>query len=237
MQVFVSNREIAEIADGVVRQFSDCSPPSMVNIDAIAQHIGLTVVYESLAEKEPDKIAFLSDGIRPLAVYRNKQPVKIIFPKDTVVLDKFLQNPDQETHRRFSLAHEVAHKLIYLADPLLQTACFDAPLDYERKYTFQELKERMTLNESQANTMAAALLMPRFLVTAALERYHHGKAIPIYGESVFLPKTKAILLKMTEMLGVSYSALLIQLRKYDLLDRHDLSEYIVKHVAGGGDKL
>ena len=62
MQVYISNKEIAEIAEGLVRQFSGGSPPEMVDIDSIAAHLKLTVVYDSIAEEERDKIAFLSDA-------------------------------------------------------------------------------------------------------------------------------------------------------------------------------
>jgi len=92
----------------------------------------------------------------------------------------------------------------------------------------------MTLNEAQANAMAAAILMPRFMIDAALQKYHRGKPIPIYGESILLPKTKAALVRVAQMLGVSHSALLIQLRKYKLLEQHDVTEYISGHLAKGG---
>lgn len=146
MQVYISNKEIAEIAEGLVRQFSGGSPPEMVDIDSIAAHLKLTVVYDSIAEEERDKIAFLSDGIYPLKVYRDAKATGVVFPKDTIVLDDFLLRPGEETHRRFSLAHEVGHKIIYLADPSQQTACFDTPYDCEKRYSLDELKERMTLN-------------------------------------------------------------------------------------------
>ena len=69
---------------------------------------------------------------------------------------------------------------------------------------------------------------------AALQKYHRGKPIPIYGESILLPKTKAALVRVAQMLGVSHSALLIQLRKYKLLEQHDVTEYISGHLAKGG---
>ena len=234
MGEFLEDKEIAEIAEGLVRQFSGGSPPEMVDIDSIAAHLKLTVVYDSIAEEERDKIAFLSDGIYPLKVYRDAKATGVVFPKDTIVLDDFLLRPGEETHRRFSLAHEVGHKIIYLADPSQQTACFDTPYDCEKRYSLDELKERMTLNEAQANAMAAAILMPRFMIDAALQKYHRGKPIPIYGESILLPKTKAALVRVAQMLGVSHSALLIQLRKYKLLEQHDVTEYISGHLAKGG---
>lgn len=38
--------------------------------DSIAAYLGITVVYEQIAESDPDKIGFASDGVRPLCVWR-----------------------------------------------------------------------------------------------------------------------------------------------------------------------
>lgn len=234
MQVFISNKEIFEIADGLVRAFSDGSPPKMVDIDGITERLGIPVMYEAFAEEEQDKIGYLSDGVNPLKVWRNRQKAKVVFPKDTVVLDKFLLRPEENTHRRFALAHEVSHKIINSADPIRSTAYFDRIYDNERHYSFGELQNRLTFDEAQANAMAAAILMPWFMMDAALKKYNRGKNIPIYGDCVFLPKTKTVLLNISEMLGVSHTALLIQLRKYRLLEQHNITEYIKKNLIAGG---
>ena len=235
MQVFISNKEIVEISEGLVRQFSDGSPPKMVDIDGIARSLGLIVVYDSLAEKEQDKIAFLSDGVRPLSVYRDGVPTKVLFPKDTVVMDRYLLRPEEEIRRRFTLAHEVGHKVIFLTDPTQQAACFDTLMDSERNYTIDDFRERLTFNETTATAIGATILMAPSVMNAALKKHHRGKPIPIYGENVFHPRTKTALRNMAIMLGVSHTALLIQLRKYDLLDHRDLAEYISKYMAGGGE--
>jgi integrase len=117
--------------------------PIWVDIDGIARHIGLSVRYESIAENDKDKIAFLSDGLRPLAVYRGNEPELIIFPKDTVILDKFLLRSGEETRRRFSLAHEVGHKIIFLTDPTQQAACFETLMDNERSYTIDKFYQSL----------------------------------------------------------------------------------------------
>ena len=54
------------------------------------------MVYEQIAENDPDKIGFASDGVRPLVVKSS-----VIFPKDTVVLETLLLNPSKKTRRRF----------------------------------------------------------------------------------------------------------------------------------------
>ena len=88
MQVFISNKEIYEIAEALVRTFSDGSPPQMVDIDEISARLCIPVMYEAFAEDEQDKVGYLSDGIKPLKVWKNKRKTDIIFPKNTIVLDQ-----------------------------------------------------------------------------------------------------------------------------------------------------
>lgn len=97
-----------------------------------------------------------------------------------------------------------------------------------------ELRERLSLEECQANAMAAMILMPRVVLTDSVQRHMRRKAIPVYGDCVFLPKVKPALQKMSVELGVSYSSMLIQLRKYDLLEQRSMEEYFKKAMKDGG---
>ena len=117
MQVYVSNREIEQIAEGLVHVACGKPPPKRIDIDSVAAYLGLTVRYEKFAESDPDKIGFTSDGKSALTVFRNGQKQRIIFPKETIVLDSFLQYPCESSRRRFTLAHEISHTLINRADP------------------------------------------------------------------------------------------------------------------------
>ena len=141
MQVFISNKEIFEIAEGLVRTFSNGSPPKMVDIDEISARLCVPVMYESFAESEQDKVGYLSDGKKPLTVWRNNRRIAVVFPMDTIVLDSFLLRPEENTRRRFVLAHELSHKIINSADPTRSAACFDRIYDSERNYSFDELHE------------------------------------------------------------------------------------------------
>ena len=97
-----------------------------------------------------------------------------------------------------------------------------------------ELHERLSLEECQANAMAAMILMPRVVLTHSVRRHLRRKAIPVYGDYVFLPKMKPALQQVIVELGVSYSSMLIQLRKYNLLEQHSMEEYFKKTMTDGG---
>ena len=132
MQVYVSNREIEQIAEGLVHVACGKPPPKRIDIDSVAAYLGLTVRYEKFAESDPDKIGFTSDGKSALTVFRNGQKQRIIFPKETIVLDSFLQYPCESSRRRFTLAHEISHILINRADPTHTAPCFNRVYDTER---------------------------------------------------------------------------------------------------------
>ena len=124
MQVYVSNREIEQIAEGLVHVACGKPPPKRIDIDAVAVYLGLTVRYEKFAENDLDKIGFTSDGQSALTVFRNGKKQRIIFPKETIVLDSFLRYPCESSRRRFTLAHEISHILINRADPTHTAPCF-----------------------------------------------------------------------------------------------------------------
>lgn len=232
MQVYVSNREIEQIAEGLVHVACGKSPPKRIDIDAVAAYLELTVRYEKFAESDPDKIGFTSDGTSALTVFRNGKKQRIVFPKETIVLDSFLQYPCESSRRRFTLAHEISHILINRADPTHAAPCFNRVYDTERRYDLNELRDRMNLSECQANTMAAIILMPKELLTASVRRHFRKSKIPVYGDCVFLPEIKPSMQSMADELGVSFTAMLIQLRKYGLLEERDMAEYFDKIKVG-----
>ncbi len=54
----------------------------------ITDYLGLSICYESFAEKDSSKIGFLANGIDPLLVHRGCGAVSVVFPKDTIVIYK-----------------------------------------------------------------------------------------------------------------------------------------------------
>lgn len=237
MKIYVSNREIEQIAEGLVGAAFGQPPPRCIDIAGIAEYLGITVRYERIAETDLDKIGFAADGRTPLKVFRDGSAQPIIFPKDTVVLEEFLKRPEELCRRRFVAAHEISHILIRRANPRLPIASgFNRVYDTERSYTTAELRERMNIEECQANAMAAVILMPRAVLSDALHRHMQMEKIPVYGGCVFLPEMKPAIQEMANELCVSYTAMLIQLRKYDLLEPRSMEEYFQRTKMSGGMK-
>ncbi|MDY3218520.1 MAG: ImmA/IrrE family metallo-endopeptidase [Candidatus Fimivivens sp.] len=237
MRNFLSRKEADELGDALVREYTGNNAESALFVDVdglVTEFLRCKVLYEAFAEDDMDKIGFSSDGITPLSVCREGKTVQAVFPRNTIVLEKSLLEPSEQFRRRFTLAHEAGHMIAAKLNPE-QEAGFQRVYDGERLYTAEELRTRFSIGEWQANTIAAALLMPTFLIKSLLQKYNNGQNILVYGNSVFAPREKSILQKMSDTLGVSYTALVIRLRDLSALDFHPIEEYVVKEFRLGSE--
>ena len=233
MNSLISNRELDELGDGLVRHYLAHSgmqaTARCIDIEGLAKFLGLTVTYETFAEKDFDKIGFLSDGKTPLLVRRGGRVVSFLFPLGTIVLDVSLHADKESGRCRFTIAHEIAHFMIDQHRPAAQ---YHRTFDAEKKYSVAEMNELFNIVENQADRLAAAILMPRFMVDRALDDFYKGKRIPVYGQNIIAPKEDKAISRMAAQIGVSYSAMLIRLRQFGLLDYHPVDEYFEKALHG-----
>lgn len=238
MRSYISYDELEELGETIVRAYINKTRrynAHCVDIDGlVTDYLGLTVVYETIAEDDPNKIAFLSNGKRPLCVIRNKKRVQVVFPKNTAVLDKILLSEDESSRRRFTLSHEGAHSVIAKQNPMQDVGCFHNEFDPERIYTLEEQRELLSFSEAQADRLGSVFLMPRFILKRVMKKYDCEKGLNIYGWNVFAPEDKIKLRKIADCMGVSYQALIIRLRTLGLLIPHDLNEYLEKSLQLGG---
>lgn len=237
MRFCFTNNEIEELAEGMMLQYLGRrrDMPLCVDIDGfLAKYLKLPVEYYFLAEDDFGKIGFISDGITPLKVADHNHTVCRIFPKGTVVVDKRLQSKKEEGRRRFTLAHEASH---YIMDRTVSAASFHREYDNERRYSPQELIELLSFREAQVDRLAAALLMPGFMVRNTLGRFAGATAISIYGDNLLRLEDKLLVKKMADVMGVSYTAFLIRLKELHLFERHDVSEYITQEIGLGNGAI
>lgn len=227
MKQFIPNRELDELGTGVVltylKKSGTAGLPRCVDIEGIANSMGLNVVYETFAEDDFDKIGFLSDGITPLKIKRGNRTVPFLFPLGTIVVEADLRKERESGKRRFTIAHEVAHHILGRHNPVSQ---FQRTFDAERVYSMAEMKSHFNWNETQADKLAASLLMPYFIVAAALKDFNYGNKLKIFGDEVFAPKDRMIIKKMAAQIGVSFSALLIRIKELQMVEYHPISEYV-----------
>ena len=137
--------------------------------------------------------------------------VEIFMPKD-VVIDSALAADSCTGCRNFTIAHEAAHHI--LADLF--------PNDYGKAVkcrghiAYRERNGQPSWEEWQANTLAAELLMPTFLVNAEIERAALCMPNGILYKSASDPNYEKIL-EMAARMGVSWSAIRIRLQQMQVI--------------------
>ena len=79
--------------------------------------------------------------------------------------------------------------------------------------------------------LCVALLMPEALVRRAAERYAGGHCISCYGRGVLTQEEKLAIGNMADMLGVSYSALLLRLEELGMTRYRPFREYAERSLG------
>lgn len=229
--------EVENLCEAMIMDFMRCkhyTDSHCVDIEAfVTEYLGVPIVYETFAEDDPGRIGFLSDGKRPVKIIRDNRKMKILFPKDTAVIDKYLQKTSELGRMRFTIAHEGAHHIMNKHIPAQATAAFHSEYDCEMEYSYKMLQEMMSMNESLANRAAACLLMPRFIIMRVLNKYNGGKKVVAFDGYVLSQEQKFNIQKMADAMGVNYSALFNRLKELDLFDLHPIEEYLSKFKCGG----
>ena len=238
MRSYISNEELEELGETIAVAYLNKTKrynTHCVDIEGlVTDYLGLTIVYETIAEPDPNKLAYLSNGRRALWVNRGGEKKEVLFPKHTAVLDKVLLFEHESSRRRFALAHEGAHSIIAKQNPMQDVACFYSEFDPERLYTKEEQRELLNFSEAQASRLGSIFLMPRCNLQRVMKKYGCENGLPVYGWSVFAPKEKRILRNMADCMGVSHQTLIIRLKTLGLLIPHDLTEYLEKNLQLGG---
>ena len=230
MKKFTTYSEIENLCEAMIKDFmkrKHYTNAHCVDIEAfVTEYLGIPIVYETFAEPDPGRIGFLSDGIRPLWVVRGNEKKQVLFPKNTVVLEKYLQTQTEIGRKRFTIAHEGAHFVLSKHIPA-QTdayAAFHSEFDTEMVYSPEMLREMLSINESFGNRAAACLLMPKFLVLRLLKQYNGGSKVIAYDDYVMSQEQKIIVQRMADAMGVNYSPLITRLKELDLFDKRPMPD-------------
>ncbi|MCI5656128.1 MAG: ImmA/IrrE family metallo-endopeptidase [Ruminococcus sp.] len=238
MSNYLSRAELEEISEGLISVYAAKHRNKVIqSIDIehfITNFLNLRIEYTAFAESDSGKIGFLADGQTPLLIHQDGRIIPFIFPKDTIVLDKFLLAEREKSRRRFTMAHEASHHILERMHSDTNAARFHTEFDNERVYTQNELAQMFASAEWQADTMGASLLMPKFIVENALAKFTNSMPIKIYGDTTFAKRDKETIRRMAAYLSVSYTALVIRLRGLGMLEYHDISEFISNELQLGG---
>ena len=165
MSIYMSRAELEEISEGLITAYANKFSNRVIqSIDIehfITEFLMLRIEYASFAEDDAGRIGFLADGATPLLVHQDGKIIPFVFPKDTIVLDKFLLAEKEQGRRRFTMAHEASHHILSKMYAMPSEGRFHTEYDSERSYSKEELAQMFASVEWQADTMGASLLIYR----------------------------------------------------------------------------
>ena len=238
MKRLATNEELETLGNLMVREYlikSHKWNAKCFDIEAfITDYLKVKIEYESFAEEDAGKTGFRANGKRPLTVLRDGKKEQVVFPEDTIVIEKYFLRDEMSARRRFTQAHEAAHVILSRHIPGQADAAFRSEFDSGREYDPEEMKRIFSLEESQADRLGAVLLMPAYHVGKALARYNDGNRVIRYEGGIFSQESKFRMQNMADALGASYSALVNRMNDLELFEERPVREYIEQCLGFGG---
>ena len=210
-----------------------------IDIDEFVEKIlGAKIVYESIdasslveVDKEDDCVGFCSDGVQAIPVIRNGKTEWIVFPKDTIVIDKYLKtDPKLANHRRFCIAHEAGHII-----KNRMTGKVQAEFNHAGGVVLTSapaMKKRYSYHEVEANKFAASLLMPEAMVAMLMLKLYDGEKIVKYQGDILSHTDVDRISYMAKVLGVAYETMYYRLKQMGHLVDGILETYVEENVVG-----
>ena len=145
MSIYMSRAELEEISEGLITAYANKFSNRVIqSIDIehfITEFLMLRIEYASFAEDDAGRIGFLADGTTPLLIHQDGKIIPFVFPKDTIVLDKFLLAEKEQGRRRFTMAHEASHHILSKMYAMPSEGRFHAEYDSERSYSKEKLEQ------------------------------------------------------------------------------------------------
>lgn len=236
--MILSQRQIEEIAAAVTKDFNEFffggdsdDTRRMARgtpIDQFAkEYLGMSVSFARLS---------FDGSICGLTAYADTEyitddgGIKRTIPlrKNQILLDVSFIQPGQVQKlcgkRRFTLAHECAHQILFqMEGNEARSACIKK-YSARTAYSLRDLKTREDWNEWQANVLGAAILMPQKEIDLAMWYFAGGKKLINY-EGVFAYRDKLSLMMLCQQLAVSKSAAVIRLRQLGYIEDRPYREY------------
>ena len=197
--------------------------------DFAKKMLGCTIVYESIAE-DADCLGCLSDGIVPIPVIRNAQPVNVVFPKNTIVIDQYLNVPSQFNRRRFTIAHEAGHVIknrMYGNSGAEYNHVGGITLD-----SATGLRKRYSFKELEANNFAESLLIPEGMIAMLMHKLYEDRKIVEYPGKILNDEDRKNVQSMAKIFGVAYITMLIRLEHLGYTTYGELGPYVEDVVLG-----
>ena len=196
------------IQDNLSRQKLSIAIP--VDIERLARnYLGLKLRYMKLSDS--GRILGLTSykGVNMVLPFTGGD-VFLSVPEDTIMLDESLLENDTRT--RFTVAHECAHQIIARLEERQTGMSFRKVFMPGATYSWHELKTAERWSEWQANTLGAALLIPRGELAWAWHALSAPQTISLL-DGRFSPLAYALVKQLAIKFAVSIGAMTVRLKK------------------------
>ncbi|SEW38383.1 protein of unknown function [Ruminococcaceae bacterium KH2T8] len=184
--------------------------------DFVLNFLECQIIYESIGTSS-NTLGYVSDGFTKLKVFRKGRIREVLFPKDTIVLDKYLCSRNMESKRRFVLGHEAGHVItnrIYHQ----QKAYFNREFDSLQLNNSREMLDQFSIYEMQADHISACILMPKLTVMKHIETAFKAKKVIKYDNGTISRYDRVMLQQMANEMKVSMAALMNRLKELNLFE-------------------
>ena len=226
--IMLSRKDLEDIAERVVTSYKnlpEIKRKKMYRIDPellITKVLGLKLDYQHLSTDGSilGLTSYEEVGVEVLD-YADEDLFYILDGK-TVLIEEDLHNDATQIGRcNFTSMHEAGHQILKMLFPNEYGVKKQVTKVHYHKYNSERNKPISDWEEWQANTLAAAILMPRDLVEYSMFLFGLGKKIKCLNRIADI-KTYEKFSAMADFLGVSKSALTIRMKQLNLLEKEYL---------------
>lgn len=223
----LSRKEIEIIGNSVLADFygKPVGDLCQTDIDNFARdYLGLQTSFRKLSDD--GKILGLTtfEGT-DLLLYHDGREEHVLLQEDTVLIEEMLLDDKALGRKRFTIAHECAHQVLFRIEEKREGVSFRRLIQPGRTYSCRDLIKITDWYEWQANVLGAVLLMPAELIKHCLYTFGCTDKLTVYGMDRLYGKDFIAACNICTFLGVSFSAFMIRLKELNLLDIKPASEY------------
>ena len=218
----LSREDIEQIAGRVLSIYTEAYVPErhlcyQVNPEELADVLGLEVDYQ-IPSLDGSILGVTSPDEQYVPVYYDSEECYYYLDGNTILIDaRLCASPKTVGRKNYTLAHEIAHQILYKAFPDAYGSARRLMCDYRR--TPENRRKVTDWTEWQADVLAAALLMPKDAVLDGMFLAGLGEHIGTLSQK-YTPNKYDSFCRLAEALGVSRSALAFRMERLGLLDKN-----------------
>ena len=223
-----SRADLDNWADAILKDFLADKYESFepINIEALAtDYLGLDIRYDSLSDNlDIYGVSAFQDTVIDLIINGNIKQLNV--KADSIILEVALQCEELKTTRKFTLGHEAAHQILrrWERENVQVTHNLQPAVAFSRKNHGTILPQR-DWHEWQANTLGAALIMPRRLIDECMFRLGCREKLTIYGRDSLDFSGRQFIENMKNFFGVSKTSIIIRLKQLGYVEYKPIQEY------------